>query len=912
MKKIMNATLNIKGGTVSLENSDKYDGNINVSGGSLALVGITKNSQGVLKQTSGTTTISGTSFALNNSKDSITGGTLNVGSDTSETTLTVENGTIGADTATNISSGSTVNVTGGNVTLNSNDTVKGNLNVTNGSLTLDGITKPNDGTFTQSGGVATTTGDVEILNSNNDKISSGTLNIGSSTGSSKFKIAGGLLEKAAKIRLAQGSSMEVSDGSVTIDGTTDTTEGSNTVSGGELNLTDGVDKTTTTTETFNQTSGTVNIQDSKLVLNTTDSQISGGTVNLSNSELDINNSSSNKAEINSAKSILSIRKGSKLTVNGGTIDKDSQVTVEKRATLTSANDNNDITIDGSNDKLEGNLQISKGNVTLSDGLTKATSSTGTYNQTGGEVTLENSTLSLTESKSKISGGKINLKDSSTLTVPKGSGAEITGGTIVIDDTSVLNYLASKGLIQVTEGNNINIDTSGLINMVNSVRTNSVINTLTINNSEGNNGSANFAIDMYARSNDKASADTITANAIKASTSGTKATINISDYNLIGDVMGKDAPIDAHIDLGKIFKADELDKEIVFAANDKEIFTPIGYYKLNPSAENDGSYSFDLERYNPQVHRGQVATVASYMNQLVVNDTLFNRAQIRRYGAGYDEMFKNRTAILDGHTKFQRTIRESQVWTEAFGNFETLKMTRGNDLVRNNSWGFIVGGDFGLKDLKDGWSLMPTAYIAYNGGHQTFSGVGVYENGAQIGFMGSFMKKDFMETAIINAGLYGTSMDFSDNTDNTFNYFFGLASRTSYDWKLGSHFKIQPNVQVSYNMFGGASWDTNYGSMGMKNNFLNGFNIGPGVNFILEQETWNMYATIAYSWNLFGGVGGKAGNVDLPSIRMAHGYLQYGLGFTKTFSDRFNMYAQATVRNVGRTGIICSGGLNWKF
>ncbi|MDE6138300.1 MAG: autotransporter outer membrane beta-barrel domain-containing protein, partial [Candidatus Gastranaerophilales bacterium] len=463
-----------------------------------------------------------------------------------------------------------------------------------------------------------------------------------------------------------------------------------------------------------------------------------------------------------------------------------------------------------------------------------------------------------------------------------------------------------------EGNAINIDTSGLINMANNVRTNSIVNNLTINNGEFGNGTANFAIDIQARSNKDFSTDTITANSIKVATKDTEGTIRISDYNLNGDIFGYDAPIDRHIRLGKIFKTDEMDKEIKFESTDKEIFTPIGYYKLNPSSANDGNYSLDLARYNPQVFRGQVATAASYMNQLVVNDTLFNRAQIRRYGSSYADMFKNKTAIIDGNASYERTIRDGQIWTEMFGNFETLKMSQSLDKVRNNSWGFIVGGDFGLREIKNGWSWMPTAYIAYNGGHQTFNKVGMWQNGAQAGFMGSFWKQNFMETALVYAGVYGTEMNVAGTSEEGFNYFFGAASRSAYDWNLGSHFKIQPSLTLAYNLFGQQNWHSDFGQMSMSSGFLNGFNVAPGVNFILQQESWSMYATIAYAWNFFGGLDGQAGNISLPHLKMAHGYLQYGFGMTKTFTDRFNMYAQATIRNVGRTGIICQGGLNWRL
>lgn len=60
------------------------------------------------------------------------------------------------------------------------------------------------------------------------------------------------------------------------------------------------------------------------------------------------------------------------------------------------------------------------------------------------------------------------------------------------------------------------------------------------------------------------------------------------------------------------------------------------------------------------------------------------------------------------------------------------------------------------------------------------------------------------------------------------------------------------------------------------------------------------------------VGGKAGNVDLASVEMKHGYIQYGVGVTKTWKDRLNSFFQIVFRNGGRTGVGFQLGLNYSF
>ena len=46
--------------------------------------------------------------------------------------------------------------------------------------------------------------------------------------------------------------------------------------------------------------------------------------------------------------------------------------------------------------------------------------------------------------------------------------------------------------------------------------------------------------------------------------------------------------------------------------------------------------------------------------------------------------------------------------------------------------------------------------------------------------------------------------------------------------------------------------------------------------------------------------------------MDRGYIQYGLGVNKKFTDRFSGFLQAVIRNVGRTGIGLQAGFQWQL
>ena len=269
------------------------------------------------------------------------------------------------------------------------------------------------------------------------------------------------------------------------------------------------------------------------------------------------------------------------------------------------------------------------------------------------------------------------------------------------------------------------------------------------------------------------------------------------------------------------------------------------------------------------------------------------------------------AIYPQFAPYQYSRKDGSLWYKAYGTLETLHMNRGLD-VDNTAYGALVGADFPVIEMKKGWSFLPTAYVGYNGAHQNYSGVGMYQNGGQLGAMGTFMKNDFLGSLLLYGGGYGNQMDVAGYHDHTGNWFVGTAAKAAYNFHPTKHFTIQPTLLASYNYFHTQNWFTEFGDMRMNAGRLNGFNVAPGLNLIYGRETWSMYATIQYMFNILGTSSGNAGNVVLPDMRMQRSYIEYGVGATKTWKDRFSAYLQITVRNIGRTGIGFQGGFNFKL
>jgi hypothetical protein len=576
-----------------------------------------------------------------------------------------------------------------------------------------------------------------------------------------------------------------------------------------------------------------------------------------------------------------------LNLAGGTIADETTVNIASKGRLNVQKDV-DVTLNNG-DTVNGDLSVSGGSVTF-DGFNFVSGATSTL-EGGNQQYYEQS------------GGKLSLLNNSSLTMIDSS--KISGGTMVVDDNS--KYTSLKNGYTLDE-----LTISGLHEAMNTQQEDYNITNMYIGNSISGDSQADFTIDFIARSNARNTSDHFVSENIAEADGLSNATINISDWTLGGDIYGWDAPIDRHIDLGKVFMGN-ISKNINFTATDKETFTPIGWYKLNALA--GGSYSIDLTRFNKQVFRGQVTTVAQYMNQLSVDDLLFTHSMTLPSFKDEDAtgMSANRYASANPvFAPYQYSRKDGGLWVKMYGTFENLQMNNGIGQVSNNAYGTLIGADFGLKDLKHGWKFMPTAYIGYNGAHQTFHNVGAYQNGGQIGFLGTWYKNQTIIGGLVYGGAYDNSMSVYGHSDDTFNYFGGAATKIAHNFRIHKDFVLQPNLMAAYNFFGQQNWHSDFGQMGMMSSTLNGVNVAPGLNLIWEKETFSAYATIQYMFNLNGAVGGRAGNVSLPHTEMERGYIQYGIGFVKKFSDRVSGYLQAVIRNVGRNGLGFQLGFNIKL
>lgn len=804
-------------------------------------------------------------------------GSLNIGNVSKASLSLNSNSYIKKDTLVNINSKGEIKLNGGNITLDDNDIWAGNISigdentVGSGTLTIDGLTS--------NGGIFANGGAIDIIS-------------GRLTAS-----AGDVIKEATTVKIKDDALLAVRGGDVTLGANTDwaskggvlLTDGTLTVkdfasSNGIFQANSGklmLENSTFTVgkDSFINSSVETNI-DSNSKLQITDNgwvtigdndtwngevSLAGGTLNYERTE---STSSTMTGDLIATSGNLNLLKNSYINIKSpSNIAQAVSVDIQKGATVEISN-GAEFNLD-SNDKWNGLIKNELDGILKTDNVN---------NSAFGGMLQQNKGVSIFDNKSNIT---IDGKDS-----------YILGGTVEIKNGSALN-IGSGVADNHFFVSDLNMTNNSVLNAMNSA-----LNKYQISNDMIVEGKNNLSIDIDGRNK---VGDAFIINNL---TSNTDGTLNVADFNFIGL-----APIDRQFKI-RVFDANSINDKVNFTSTDKEIFTPIGYYNLQSAG--GGWYTSNMTRYNPQVFRGQVATLATYNNQLVIDDMLLNHVTLDSERTLAQSRNANRYAsTLPQFAPYQYKKEDGGLWYKSYVNFENLSLTQGLK-VGNNSYGSLVGADFPVINMKRGWKFMPTAYIGYNGAHQTFNGVGMYQNGGQGGFMGTFMKNDFIGSVLAYGGGYNNEMSVAGYTDRTGNWFAGTAAKLAYNLHPTKHFTIQPTAFVSYNIFGRQNWGTDYGAMSMNSGLLNGINVAPGLNFIYAKESWSVYATFQYMYNINDQVGGRAGNVDLASVEMKHGYIQYGVGVTKTWKDRLNSFFQIVFRNGGRTGVGFQLGLNYTF
>ena len=355
---------------------------------------------------------------------------------------------------------------------------------------------------------------------------------------------------------------------------------------------------------------------------------------------------------------------------------------------------------------------------------------------------------------------------------------------------------------------------------------------------------------------------------------------------------------------------------------RELLTPI--YKYNMTYEDNGmvgniainrSNSGSYRDFNPAVIASPVAAqMGGYLTQLNSYDEAFRNMDMYMLMPKKERQalkFRNKLASteISQYDDTKLLYERNAGWFRPYATFEKVNLHNG-PRVENTAYGSFFGGESAMKDLRHGWDGMWGAYVGYNGSHQNYDGISIYQNGGTLGLVGMAYKDNFFIGGTINAGASAGEASTMYGPDNFTMLMAGIAAKTGYNWELADgKFIVQPSLQLSYSFVNTFDY-TNSAGVRIDSDPLNAIAIEPGIKFIGNlKKGWQPYAGVSVIINAMDKANFNANDVSLPSLSV-NPYVKYGVGVRKTWGERFTGFFQTFITNGGRNGVGLQLGFRW--
>ena len=519
-----------------------------------------------------------------------------------------------------------------------------------------------------------------------------------------------------------------------------------------------------------------------------------------------------------------------------------------------------------------------------------------------------------------------------------------------DSTLNLNVVEDRAItiasgISGSEGYKINVDGGGLLDVHSEIKnanmsinngsglwlnSNSILtNTHVTLNDSSELATINNQIDKFAENTFTVNGEVYIATDVnvengigdnlgEATTFGEGATLTLDHINPIGNVTADKVNIDLYKALG--LDPEKLTIDSTFATVG-EVMTPIR--KFAGSISETGMLTMaptgnGYKDFNPAVMASPIAAqLGGYLTQLNSYDEAFRNMDMYMLMTKKQRQamkLRNKYAAADSHLTFDPTgtpYSDKAGWVRPYATFENVRL-KGGPRVSNVAYGSFFGADSELYDLGHGWDGMWGAYVGYNGSHQSYNGISMYQNGGTLGAVGMAYKGDFFTGLTINTSANGAEASTMYGTDNFSMLMAGIASKTGYNFEMADgKFIIQPNFLMSYSFVNTFDY-TNAAGVRISSDPLNAIQIEPGLKFIGNLKNgWQPYASISMVWNIMDKTDFHANDVSLPELSVKP-FVRYGIGVRKTWGERFCGFLQAYFTNGGRNGVGFQTGLRWTF
>ena len=510
----------------------------------------------------------------------------------------------------------------------------------------------------------------------------------------------------------------------------------------------------------------------------------------------------------------------------------------------------------------------------------------------GTINLSNVTLS-----DKIQGsGVVNVNGSSTINNSITNAINLNSGYLTLGQTGDLSQAASL------------VANGGGLSLQNGAIQNTNLGNLILNNDLDLRLDGNFANQTL---------DTITANNFEANGNN----INISNINVLSATTQKSFSISP---LGEGMDSavrDALAGAIQYTGSD---ITYGSIYKYTASYDpTTAMFNFGLvggggyDSFNPSVLAAPVAAqLGGYLNQLNSYDNAFRNMDMYMLMTKEQrqamKMRNKYASIANNNIVFDPTVSQYENkagWFRPYATFENVPLNNGPK-VSNVAYGSYFGADSELYDLGHGWDGMWSVYGGYNGSHQSYDGVSIYQNGGTLGAVGMAYKGNFFTGLTANVGANAGEASTMFGREDFAMLMSGVASKTGYNIELAKgKFIIQPNFLMSYSFINTFDY-RNAAGVSIDSDPLHAIQLEPGIKFIGNLKNgWQPYAGVSVVWNLMDRTHFTANDVSLPNLSIDP-FVKYGVGIRKAWGERFTGFLQTYITNGGRNGVGIQAGFRW--
>ena len=321
-------------------------------------------------------------------------------------------------------------------------------------------------------------------------------------------------------------------------------------------------------------------------------------------------------------------------------------------------------------------------------------------------------------------------------------------------------------------------------------------------------------------------------------------------------------------------------------------------------------------YSPSVMASPVAAqMQGYLTQLNSYDEAFRNMDMYMLMPQKTRQamkYKNRVAINSSNLAYDdsKSIYDDNTgWVRTHTTFENVPLKNGPK-VSNVAYGTYFGGESQLYDLGNGWDGIWGLYAGYNGSHQSYNGISMYQNGGTLGVLGMAYKGNFFQGLTINTGANGGEASTRYGNEDFAMIMAGIASKTgdNLEFKEGRYI-IQPSLLLSYSFVNSFDY-TNAAGVHISSDPLHAIQVEPNIKFIANLKNgWQPYANVGIVWNLMDKTHYHANDVSLPELSVKP-YVKYGVGVRKSWGERFTGFFQTFITNGGRNGVGLQLGFRW--